>query len=429
MFLDDEPIRSSAEDILCRKKFADSLAQALVSRPDKSPLVIGLLGPWGSGKSSILRMARECLAEKIRGIRKEEQPIVIEFNPWMVTDETVLIYRFFDEMLGVLGKWNTSLGIRKTSRLLETYSDYLTPMGLIPTPEGKIIGGLLKLANWFNKWLAGFVTGAESIEKQKRNIDEALAKQPHKLIIIIDEIDRLSATEARQLFQVVKSLANFPNTVYLLAFDEKMVAEQLAGVQIQSGEAFLEKIVQVPFRVPEIPVVEVHRFLQRSIRELMDRVKTEEYDQNHLRNVFQYGVKPYIADLREAKRYLNVLSFNFNTARGGLSPTDLIGITVLQLFEPAIYEALAANKTFLTRQTSKEESSPYYIIMQNAVATLNEIVKSQKGKSDNHPLTILQLLFPKINKIVTEQKQGGVLDYTPQPQWRREGRILLSHQF
>ena len=62
----------------------------------------------------------------------------------------------------------------------------------------------------------------------------------------------LIAPEIRQMFQLVKLLGDFPNTIYLLAFDREVVVESLKSVQEGVGEEYLEKIVQIPFELPAI---------------------------------------------------------------------------------------------------------------------------------------------------------------------------------
>ena len=68
---------------------------------------------------------------------------------------------------------------------------------------------------------------------------------------MIDDIDRLNHVEIRQVFQLVKKLADFKNTVYLLAFDKDVVLDGFEAKCKQApGEQYLEKIITVPFDVP-----------------------------------------------------------------------------------------------------------------------------------------------------------------------------------
>jgi predicted KAP-like P-loop ATPase len=419
VFLADEPIPSAAEDILGRKPFAEALAQAILAHKDKSPLVIGLLGPWGTGKSSLVRLTEEIIEVSKKQLEVDDQPIVIHFNPWMFADQTSLVNQFFDHLITALGKWHYVKELKRASRLLKTYSDVFSPLGLVPTAEGKVVGIVTKSGGALSKFLAWFASLADSIDQQKENIDKALREQNHKIIMFVDEIDRLSNQEVRQLFQVVKSVANFSQVIYVLAFDDSVVARQIADLHPGVGVEFLEKIIQVPFYIPKIQVNDVHRYLKNGILNLLQKWESKVFDRDHLRDIFNHGLRFYITNLREAKRFLNVLAFTGHVSKD-IYPTDLVAITALQVFEPVIYERVRENKDFLTSGTpSVDEANSFPV--QDALFIFNNIVKNQKRGSEGVPGSLLRLLFPKMNML--SERHGGALEFSPNPEWRLQGRI------
>jgi len=75
------------------------------------------------------------------------------------------------------------------------------------------------------------------------------------LIIFIDDIDRLDNLEIQQIFKILKLTADFNKLIYVLAFDEEMVAKplsQIYGNDQTDGLQFIEKIIQLPLRIPRI---------------------------------------------------------------------------------------------------------------------------------------------------------------------------------
>lgn len=84
------------------------------------------------------------------------------------------------------------------------------------------------------------------IQAVKRKIISKLKKQKQKIIVVIDDIDRLNNSQIRAIFQLVNSLAGFPNMIYLLAFDREIVVQWPCGRAEVCGEEYLEKIIQVP---------------------------------------------------------------------------------------------------------------------------------------------------------------------------------------
>jgi predicted KAP-like P-loop ATPase len=83
----DQPIRSSSEDQFGRKRFAERIADLLISRPESSSIAIGITAPWGEGKSSVLNMIEERLTEK--------KIKILKFNPWRFSDEDSLLRNFY----------------------------------------------------------------------------------------------------------------------------------------------------------------------------------------------------------------------------------------------------------------------------------------------------------------------------------------------
>ena len=140
--------------------------------------------------------------------------------------------------------------MKKAGDALQHYSSILEYAELIPV-AGKYFKPLKSLTSGFGKGLTDLYDSKNSLEQQKRKVIDALSSQSQKLIVIIDDIDRLNNEQIRLIFQLVNSLAGFPNMIYLLSFDREVVARALSDEQKCNGEEYLEKIIQVPFEVPE----------------------------------------------------------------------------------------------------------------------------------------------------------------------------------
>ena len=87
-FLDDQPITGRLSDRFNRAPFASRLAHTLAQRADPSSIVVGLYGPWGDGKTSVLEMMGEALKEYPR-------VILVRFNPWHFQSQDALLRGFF----------------------------------------------------------------------------------------------------------------------------------------------------------------------------------------------------------------------------------------------------------------------------------------------------------------------------------------------
>src|SRR5215211_7771856 len=210
-----DPIEHFEDDRLDRKKFAKLLAEALAGSPERRSMVVALYGDWGSGKTSTLNLCFEAL----KNLPLEEQPLVVWFNPW----------------------WYSNTG------------KLIAPAGAVADlfVSGSALTFLANLAQAGVERAAQEQEESRDVHEVRGMIEEALHHANRPVVIAIDDIDRLSASEIRDVFKVVKTTADFPNTRYLLAFDFDTVATALSVVQHTDGAAYLEKIVQVPFRLPD----------------------------------------------------------------------------------------------------------------------------------------------------------------------------------
>ena len=87
----DAPIKSSADDNLGRAPVAHDFAESIRELDASEGLVVGILGPWGHGKSSFINLMRE-------QFEKEPKLTVVDFNPWMFSGSNQLVNFFFTEI-------------------------------------------------------------------------------------------------------------------------------------------------------------------------------------------------------------------------------------------------------------------------------------------------------------------------------------------
>jgi predicted KAP-like P-loop ATPase len=232
-YLSDAPIQTPEQDRFNRSGFARRIAETIRNRIDPSSLAIGVYGAWGDGKTSVLNLIRTTLAH-------ESDVVCVKFNPWRVDGEPALLRNFFGALVTAM---RVSLGNRqeKIGKILRDYGKLLEKIPTFGTGLGtfaSVIG---------EKW------GEPALETLRGRISAEIRAANKKLVIFIDDIDRLEKTEIQGLFRLIKLTADFENTIYVLAFDSDMVAGAIGErfvsdpvSHIKAGQSFLEKIVQVP---------------------------------------------------------------------------------------------------------------------------------------------------------------------------------------
>lgn len=385
MYFEDVPIRKQEEDLLHRRGFAKRLGRTLVDADVKEGYCVGLFGSWGSGKSSIVNM----VLEEVNAITEtdEEKPIVMYFNPWNFSSAEQLLQQYF-VMLADKFSTRADKRLSKIGEEIKNYAgmfDVLGDLGKVLGTGGQVLGGLLK---------AKTLTGDKDISKQRDLIVKELAKQKCKIIIVIDDIDRLSNNEIKMIFQLVNSVAKFPNTIYLLAFDKEIVARALSEVQNYDGEKYLEKIVQVPIEVPEISNDCLWEVLFDKLNGIMEKHSKMIFEAEYWSNVFYGCVSKYIRNLRDVIRISNSLNIKCDMIGSEVNFADLIAITVVENKLPDLYRWIKNNKARLVGGSSElslqqigKSTSEIEKIYTNPIEKLNADMAEEY-------LKILKLLFP-----------------------------------
>ncbi len=422
MFQTDQPIQSSSQDILGRKYFANSLAETLLSFKSTHEFVLGLFGEWGSGKTSLLNITEERINELTRN--DKNKPIIVKFNPWNFSEQNHLITQYFVILSSVLKRKDNNDRLINIGEKFDEYSDIFDPLSVLPVvgqftflaKSGfKIFGKTLKNKGKKNKL---------SLEDLRNELSELLKNIDTKIFVIIDDIDRLTPYEIRQIFQLVKKIADFPNIIYLLAFDKKVVLNALKEVHKGFENEYLEKIIQVPFEIPPLSKEELYNILTQQINRVLIDIPDEKIDQVYWGNIFHSGIKYYFNSLRDVTRFINTLSFNFTFVKGNVNAIDFIAITAIQVFHSDLYYSIRSNKEMFAGnkdsysnnifETDNKEKEYY-------AKLIPENKKIQRSKLED----LLSRLFPRLESVFGNTNYGS--DWAGE--WRKKIRICSNEYF
>lgn len=338
----DEPIIDTKSDKFGRADFARGLAEALVKVPDSQSFTVGLHGAWGSGKTSIIKMAEEYLDKQYK-----DDVIVISFNPWIFSNTESLHVALFGALAQRLGKRlnkDIAVDLRKYAELTGAAGTVIAPF-FPPAPIlARILsGGMTALSG---------EKAAVSAESIKLRVDKMLKESDRRVIVVIDDIDRLDSDEIHLVFKLVKNVARFSNISYLLAFDQTVVAKALAGRypdEPEIGGNFVEKIVQLSLFVPPVDREVLGQFMLESIDAIAEKHKLTISDEEVSR--FQSAYSNLLSELfstpRKAVRYLNAIDFTFERLANEANFTDVMLVEALRIFEPELYARVSTKKDVL----------------------------------------------------------------------------------
>src|ERR1700733_9492589 len=290
----DRPLASREKDRLGFAPIAERLAKAIAEQRSPSGFVFGIEGRWGSGKTTLINLTIEAL--RTLG---SEAPEIVTFSPWLVGDREELLASLFDELASAAikidpivepkvvpasAKSKFSIIFDKPDRLSEkekfrnSLGPKLRAFGSFASTLGKFtrtaealglpLAGLASVALERTGDLAKDITSAVPASKRKAELVKELKRLSRGIVVFIDDLDRLEPKEVSEVFRLIRAVADFPNITYVLSYDPKIIADTVSrALQVEDGEAFLEKIVQVSFRVPRPEAFDLRRWFQIELQQ------------------------------------------------------------------------------------------------------------------------------------------------------------------
>jgi predicted KAP-like P-loop ATPase len=403
----DRPLHDPQDDRLGYAPFARNLAENIIKMKHGESFVLGIYAPWGSGKSTLLNFVDYYLKQH----SIEKQPIIVRFNPWWFSGQENLAKEFFTQLLAALGQKGHLRKIR----------------GLVADLAERVSGTMklsgIPIVNFLLISLKALRPRERDIFSLKEKLSDLLCKKGIKILVIIDDVDRLSNDEIRQCFQLIKAVADFPNVIYLVAFARDVVCDALAGIQGSSGEKYLQKIIQVPFELPTSDRMSLQRLLFEKLDKILIGTPSELFDTTYWGNVYHKGIDHFIHTPRDVTVLTNAIQATYPAVMGEVNPVDFIVIECLRIFTPFIYDIIRKNPSSFTGSHSvlSYGSSPIATIKPFHEKWFAEIPEEQK-----QPIrALVEELFPKTKAVWGNVHYGTDWEET----WRKALRVCSGEIF
>ena len=392
----DKAIESSEQDLLGRVTFSKQLGEAIYKYDGKDGLVLGVFGKWGTGKTSILNM----VVNEINYLsdNDDDSPIIVNFSPWNYSDKDNLISLFFRVLKNKLNMDKYEETRKKIGKALTDYSDALDALALVPM----VGSGLATILKTIAKAQGAELSKDVDIDTTKENLETVLGDTNQKIVVIIDDIDRLTNTQIRDIFQLVKQVGNFPNIIYVLSMDRDVVCRALESVHDIDGAEYLEKIVQIPFEIPALLKPRLREIfltnLENTVKTISDNPKI---DQSYWSEVFTNCIEPYIETLRDVNRVINTFQFRYKILYEETAFEDMVALTTIEVLDPQLYQWIGKNKDLLCSTYSHSFSA----LFRNKSDYRTSIYEELKKLAINTDIGIkfLTTLFPVFANDIDER--------------------------
>lgn len=436
----DRPITSEKEDAFQRYGFSKRIADTITNRKSNDSIVFGLFGAWGEGKTSVINFIKREISNA------GDDYIQITFNPWRFTDEAALLTSFFNTLATEIKKAvpleteeegasdRKNIGWLKRQR--EKWENNKEPLKTNKEAVGDLIQKYGKLAAIFGAGEAAETIGKAisnvDIETLKSRIETLLEVHKKRIVIFLDDIDRLDKSEIHSIFRLVKLTGDFSYTSYILSFDEEMVAasigERFGSGDKKAGESFLEKIIQVPLNIPKAQPDALKKFCFKLVDNAINLNKVELTKDEVQRFVYQFttNVLPRLTTPRLAVRYGNTLAFTMPLLYGEVNMIDLMLVESLRVFYPDHYFFVKENSDYFIGSYSagynRGDNQEKIDDFKGHLTRLgNNLTKAENEKVKD----LLSNLFPKLDSVYGNYHFSNE-SYN---QWYVEKRIVSTKYF
>ena len=365
---------------------------------------MAVMAPWGYGKTSFVNLMREQFADG-------PSLTVIDFNPWMFSGAHQLTEIFFKEIAAEL-RVKSETRFKTIADGLDDYGDVLGTVASVFAPFGAaVVGGGRLVARAAAKVSSLRRGGTRQLHEK---VADALAALDQPVVVVVDDIDRLSTDEIRDIFKLVRLTASFPNLVYILAFDRGRVELALDEANVP-GRAYLEKIVQLGFDLPAIQRSALQSQVLAELDRILGDLPAERFDPNRWPDVFVELIEPMFTNLRDVTRFATSARPTLALLGHEIDFVDLVALETIRVFRPEVFVQLPTMATELTRVRGHSLTSRD---MSQEKAAIDRFVASA-GEDDQVIRSLISRVFPAGRQYIENYSFG----HESTNAWRASHRV------
>ena len=356
IFLSDTPIISDKKDILDYANDLKQLAEQLKIISSEYSYSVGITSSWGSGKSSYLNMLKNYLSSN-------KDFIVIDFNPRHSYTPQDIQKDFFSVLQSKLKEYDY--------RFTYIFKNYLKALSII---ESKFLSSLFELHKIWD------------VKSEKEKLNDLISQIDKRIVIVIEDFDRLLADEIIEVFKLIDGNASFTNFIFITAYDKKHI-NKIIGETYSNEEAFFsDKFFTIEVPIPKRPYDKIFNYLIETLTDKL-HIRKEEVEKyeivlaNHIE-----VLKKYLTTLRDVKRFLNLFIRSYQQVEGEVEFRDYFLIRIIQYKNEEEYVKLYKKEYF------ENEYFTEFKLKENLNAETEEIIRElfNKDKSltsiNNHTM-------------------------------------------
>ncbi|WP_413854189.1 P-loop NTPase fold protein [Candidatus Ruminimicrobium bovinum] len=378
----DKPITKRVQDFLDRYPFIESLKNILLKNQKFSTnegFVLILSASWGEGKTSCLNLLKEELAEE-----RERNPFYfIDINPWFNDTTEKLLNAIFGEI-------NHFAKTNSPHISLENQFDEIVKLSNLK------LGSIELQLDKF--------TENKNIQNKIKEIGDILRQYKKRIIITIDDIDRLDKNHILYILQTVQMFKQYTNIIFILSYNSAKVEEILC----ESSDScftdktiyknlyyknYLEKIASVIIALPKIEDINIHNILFEKINDILEEEQMPKIN----RGDFDF----YIATsrfktIRDIKRFCNTFFISYAQVKNEVNVFNYINITTLFVFYPELYNEAWKNQYKWFKVEDKQNDAEQIKLIKQYFKNITERYNEEDIENINELITLISPTYEKI---------------------------------
>lgn len=322
-FDDDSSIGCDGADLLGYMPYANNLAKKILCSDFGKSFAIGINGKWGLGKTSFVDLLK-------RSIGNRNEVISIDFNPWNSQTPQAIIKDFFNTIEERIREEDPEI-----SNQLVNYANKL--MAINDSRFSKTLQSSVSL-----------LFGYDSLNSLHKTINDSLEKLGKKIVVYIDDIDRLDKNEIVEVIRLIRNTADFFNTCFIVCYDKQYITEALKDQNPYNHGQFLEKIFQIEITLPHFKKEVLRKVLSEKLKKFLPEGVHNEIDHALYGGalVAPAQILDWLDSIRDVTRLSNAILLNLTPLLGEVDVRDFINLELLHLKYPGVYQLL-----FRDRQT------------------------------------------------------------------------------
>ncbi|MCO5948561.1 KAP family P-loop NTPase fold protein [Mucilaginibacter flavidus] len=318
-FIEERPIESYAQDSFKRSSVAAEVARRISITPNVRSFAIGILGEYGSGKTSFINLIKTYLDPA-----KTE---ILDFNPWSAEGATNIQRDFFDQLSAKLYELNP--------RIANLIVDYSRKLSQTDSSFTKLVR---------EAGLAGSLFTKKTYTDDFERINQLLENSGKKIVITIDDLDRLYKDEVMEVLRLIRNTANFSNIFYLVAYERSYIDEAIKSVNANAAGSFLDKIIQLEIPLPKREKDDLLDLLETYLAPFITAEHLEAY-KTHIvdtgfRNKYNFAFERVFRQSRDVIKFINNFKITYQLLGTEVMFENLFVLELLKFRFPLIYDRL-----------------------------------------------------------------------------------------